>query len=84
MNANTCVVIAIIFAMLFHAYGTMKAALLIHHNILKQILNAPQQFFDTTPKGRILSRFSTDINTLDYNLPMSLRQIINVFFRVGF
>lgn len=65
------------------AYGTMKTALYLHHNLLHCILGAGQDFFDTTPKGRIISRFSTDINTIDYNLPMSIRQIMNVFFRVG-
>lgn len=63
------------------AYGTMNAALNLHHGLLKCILGAPQHFFDTTPKGRILSRFEFD--TIDYKLPMHLRQIINVFFRVG-
>lgn len=76
-------VISILTAMILLAYGTMKAALVLHHNLLYIILGAPQEFFDTTPTGRILSRFSSDLNTVDYNLPMSLRQIINVFLRVG-
>lgn len=65
------------------AYGTMKAALFIHHILLHTILGAPMDFFDTTPKGRIIARFSNDINTIDNNLPMSLRQILNTIFRVG-
>lgn len=81
MVLNT--VVTILIAMVCLAYGTMKAALYIHHNLLHYILRAPMDFFDTTPKGRIISRFSTDINIIDYNLPMSLRQILAVFFRVG-
>lgn len=66
-----------------HAYGTMRAALNLHHSLLNCILGAPQHFFDTTPRGRIISRFSSDMNTVDHNLPMTLRQILQVFFRVG-
>lgn len=40
-------------------------------------------FFDTTPTGRIISRFSGDINTLDNSLPHYLRQWLNNFFRVS-
>lgn len=76
-------VIAILTSCTMLAYGTMKAALHMHHTLMNSIMRAPQHFFDTTPKGRILARFHSDLNTLDYQLPMSLRQIINVFFRVG-
>lgn len=64
-------------------YGTMRAALVIHHSLLRRILRAPMLFFDTTPKGRVLSRFSIDLNAIDYNLPQNLRQTLNVTFRVG-
>lgn len=75
--------IAVIAATILMAYGTMRAALYQHHKLLSCILAAPQHFFDTTPRGRIISRFSQDLNTIDNTLPMNLRQILNVFFRVG-
>lgn len=64
------------------AYGTMNAALIIHHKLLYMILRCGMDFFDTTPKGRLIARFSNDINVIDYNLPMSLKQFCTVFIRV--
>lgn len=83
LNLLTHIVVTFLTAALCHAYGTMQAASTIHQSLLHRILGAPMDFFDTTPKGRIISRFSTDINTVDHNLPMNLRQIMGVFFRVG-
>lgn len=76
-------VIAYASAVVLLAKGTLNASSILHREILACIIAAPQEFFDTTPIGRILSRFSTDINTVDSSLPMCLRQILNVFFRVG-
>lgn len=33
----------------------------------------PLSVFNSTPLGRILNRFSNDVNTLDNTLPMSLQ-----------
>lgn len=65
------------------AYGTMKAALHLHHSFVNRIMHAPQHFFDCCPKGRIISRCSSDIDIIDYRLPMILKQMIMLFFRVG-
>jgi len=51
---------------------SVKASYIIHRNILQSIFNAPQSFFDTTPIGRILSRFSKDMYSLDIELSEQL------------
>ena len=40
--------------------------------MLTTVMHAPMSFFDTTPLGRVIARFSKDQNTLDKQLPESL------------
>lgn len=46
----------------------IRAAIEIHDNLLVDVLNAPLNFFDSNPVGRVLSRFSTDLLMVD-NIP---------------
>ena len=47
---------------------SIRSARKLHDKVLRSILRAPMSFFDTTPTGRILSRFSKDIFTVDQEL----------------
>ncbi|XP_032851218.2 ATP-binding cassette sub-family C member 10 isoform X1 [Tyto alba] len=64
----------ILRAFLF-AYGTIHAATVIHNRLLQRALKATVTFFDTTPTGRILNRFSSDLYCVDDSLPF----ILNIF-----
>ncbi|MBA0720017.1 hypothetical protein Golax_007660 [Gossypium laxum] len=57
------------------AFGGLKAAVQVHNTLLNKVINAPAQFFDQTPGGRILNRFSSDLYTIDDSLPF----ILNIF-----
>lgn len=48
----------------------------LHNKMLSSVLRAPLSFFDTTPIGRILSRFSRDVNVLDELLPQFFQQML--------
>ncbi|ORX88370.1 P-loop containing nucleoside triphosphate hydrolase protein [Basidiobolus meristosporus CBS 931.73] len=46
-------------------YGSLKASASIHSKLMSSILHAPVRFFDVTPVGRIMNRFSKDIGCVD-------------------
>uniref|UniRef100_A0A6E8VYX2 Multidrug resistance-associated protein 1 n=1 Tax=Anopheles coluzzii TaxID=1518534 RepID=A0A6E8VYX2_ANOCL len=68
--------------LLFRVMGSIQATLILHRRLLEGILRSGMTFFDTTPRGRIIARFSNDINTLDYSLPMNIKNFIPTVLRV--
>lgn len=67
--------------------STVKAASTLHDKLFRQVLLSPMHFFDTTPLGRILTRFSRDMDEVDVRLAlqseMLLQNMILVLFCLG-
>ncbi|KAJ2109796.1 Transporter of the ATP-binding cassette (ABC) [Coemansia sp. RSA 922] len=57
---------------LLQFWSSLKASKVIHERLLHTILRAPVRFFDTTPAGRLINRFSKDMETIDQSLSSSL------------
>ncbi|KAJ3409863.1 hypothetical protein HDU80_008933 [Chytriomyces hyalinus] len=59
----------------FFAFTGTRASKVMHEKALERILDCPVYFFDTTPVGRIINRFSADIDALDNSVASNLRQL---------
>ncbi|XP_036811567.1 canalicular multispecific organic anion transporter 2 isoform X5 [Oncorhynchus mykiss] len=55
--------------LLSKAYSMLRAAELMHLHMLQRLLRAPQGFFESTPTGRVLNRFSKDVDIIDSHIP---------------
>ncbi|KAJ3200861.1 hypothetical protein HDU67_001760, partial [Dinochytrium kinnereticum] len=65
-----------LFGVFFALTGT-RAARVLHEAAASRILRAPVLFFDTTPLGRIINRFSKDQDGIDNTLADSYRMFAN-------
>ncbi|KAL3254641.1 hypothetical protein MRX96_054165 [Rhipicephalus microplus] len=61
--------------------AALRGSKILHAGMLDRVLCSPMSFFDTTPMGRILNRFSKDIDTADVTLRFNLRMLMMQFFR---
>ncbi|CAG8498013.1 5031_t:CDS:10 [Dentiscutata erythropus] len=65
-------------------YGSLRASKKLYQKLLHQVIRAPLRFFDTTPVGRILNRFSKDFETIDSTLAGELSWfLINALMMLG-
>lgn len=49
-------------------YGSITASRRIHHKLIGAVLHAKFRFFDSTPLGQIMNRFSKDIELVDQEI----------------
>lgn len=81
-TVNVVPALASFFADLMPYLGCWRAAKILHALLLENVLKAPLQFFEVTPLGRILSRFSKDIDIMDTSLPTQASDVIYCAFEV--
>ncbi|XP_058562789.1 ATP-binding cassette sub-family C member 12 isoform X5 [Neofelis nebulosa] len=63
---------------------TLMASCSLHDQVFDKILKSPMSFFDTTPTGRLMNRFSKDMDELDVRLPFHAENFLQQFFMVLF
>ena len=64
--------IGLLIKTLIYATVTLKASSKLHNRVFAKVMRAPMHFFDTTPTGRILNRFSKDLDEVDSQLPWTM------------
>lgn len=64
------------------AMASFFASRTLHNKMLDNVLQTPMSFFDTTPLGRILNRFSKDVDTIDVAIPQALQEFLETLFSI--
>ncbi|TKY64388.1 ABC transporter C family member 8 [Spatholobus suberectus] len=67
---------------LFTAHLGLKASSAFFTSFTTAIFNAPMLFFDSTPVGRILTRASSDLSILDFDIPYSITFVASVAIEI--
>ena len=65
---------------IFTTTTLMRGSTNIHKEALQHILRSPMVFFDTNPTGRIMNRFSSDMDNIDIFIPRYVDALLNLFF----
>ncbi|QRW00087.1 ABC transporter transmembrane region [Ceratobasidium sp. AG-Ba] len=66
-----------------HVDGSVRASRHIHDRLLASLLAAPLRWFDSTPSGRITSRFTQDIRSIDGSLPNTLQKLVDLTIQLA-
>ncbi|KAA6391870.1 MAG: putative Multidrug resistance-associated protein, partial [Streblomastix strix] len=65
------------------AFANKRSCKIIHSDLLKSLLKSPNSFYDTTPLGRIINRFSGDIGTCDQWLIAIFNWVVTLWLGVA-
>ncbi|XP_012669991.1 ATP-binding cassette sub-family C member 3 isoform X2 [Clupea harengus] len=72
--------VLVMLSTLILSLGKIKAARKLHGALLENKFHTPQAFYDTTPLGRVINRFSKDIYVIDEALPSTVLMFLGTSF----
>ena len=73
-----CTVLFVSLRQVFFVYWVIGISRRVHQRLLRSLLHAPMSFFDTTPMGRILNRFSKDMDTTCTSIPEDVNFLVSL------
>ena len=72
-------VLAMVAQGVVSAKAMTRASTTLHERLVNSVLHAKLAFFDTTPLGRIINRFSKDMDSIDYMVGRMLSAMVSTF-----
>ncbi|XP_053528129.1 multidrug resistance-associated protein 1 isoform X1 [Artibeus jamaicensis] len=62
--------------------GGILASRRLHLNLLHNVLRSPMSFFERTPSGNLVNRFSKEMDTVDSMIPQVIKMFMGSMFNV--
>lgn len=72
----------VLFSTLILALACITGSIKLHNSVLSSCLRWPASVFDVSPIGRVLNRFSNDVNVVDNTLPTLMQTSLMMLFTV--
>ncbi|XP_048451624.1 ATP-binding cassette sub-family C member 8-like [Rhincodon typus] len=69
-------ILCALLSSLAHVISGIRASKYLFTKMLQNVTTLPLRFFETTPVGRILNRFSSDFKTIDDQIPSNLERLM--------
>jgi ABC-type multidrug transport system fused ATPase/permease subunit len=76
--------LTVVQTLILWIFCSIEASRKLHERMAKAIFRSPMSFFDTTPAGRILNRFSSDIYRVDEVLARTFNMLFVNLAKSGF
>ncbi|XP_059195026.1 multidrug resistance-associated protein 1-like, partial [Centropristis striata] len=64
------------------ALGGIVASRHLHASLLHSVLHSPMSFFEVTPSGNLLNRFSKEMDSIDCMVPDGLKMMLGYLFKL--